>query len=95
MSIMEYNGSALVAMVGKDCVAMASDRRLGVQQTTVGNNMKKMFKVHDSLSWVCPGLQRTCKSFQRGRVQDGVVRVKGGKEDQTAVFRQHTLFVSI
>ena len=56
MSIMEYNGSALVAMVGKDCVAMASDRRLGVQQTTVGNNMKKMFKVHDSLYMGLSGL---------------------------------------
>ena len=44
MSIMEYIGSALVAMCGKDCVALASDRRLGVQQTTVGNNMKKMFR---------------------------------------------------
>ena len=53
---MEYNGSALVAMVGKDCVAMASDRRLGVQQTTVGNNMKKMFKVHDSLYMGLSGL---------------------------------------
>ncbi|KAJ0433680.1 putative proteasome endopeptidase complex [Helianthus annuus] len=29
MSIFEYNGSALVAMVGKNCFAIASDRRLG------------------------------------------------------------------
>ena len=53
---MEYNGSALVAMCGKDCVALASDRRLGVQQTTVGNNMKKMFRVHDSLYMGLSGL---------------------------------------
>ena len=30
-SIDTYNGSALVAMVGKNCVAIASDRRFGIQ----------------------------------------------------------------
>ena len=56
---------------------MASDRRLGVQQTTVGNNMKKMFKVHDSLYMGLSGLATDVqRSFQRDRVQDGVVRVK-------------------
>lgn len=31
MSILHYNGGCVVAMAGKDCVAIASDRRLGVQ----------------------------------------------------------------
>lgn len=31
MSILEYNGGCVVAMAGKECVAIASDRRLGVQ----------------------------------------------------------------
>ena len=30
-SIMSYNGAAVVAMRGKDCVAIASDRRFGIQ----------------------------------------------------------------
>lgn len=29
--IMGYNGSAMVAMAGKNCVAIAADRRYGVQ----------------------------------------------------------------
>jgi len=49
MSITEYNGSAVVAMVGKDCVAIASDMRFGVQQQTVESNMHKVFKLHDRL----------------------------------------------
>jgi 20S proteasome alpha/beta subunit len=30
-SILQYNGGCVVAMAGKECIAIASDRRLGVQ----------------------------------------------------------------
>ena len=33
-SITEYNGAAMCAMVGKNCVAIASDTRLGIQVRT-------------------------------------------------------------
>mmetsp|Transcript_19248 Transcript_19248/g.30507 ORF Transcript_19248/g.30507 Transcript_19248/m.30507 type:complete len:205 (-) Transcript_19248:677-1291(-) len=49
MSIMEYNGGAVVAMKGKDCVAIACDRRFGVQQTTVAMNNTRVFKIHNKL----------------------------------------------
>ncbi|KAI0219362.1 proteasome core particle subunit beta 3 [Massospora cicadina] len=44
---MEYNGSAIVAMVGKNCVAIASDKRLGQQNLTVACDFKKIFKIND------------------------------------------------
>jgi len=47
MSIMEYNGSGIVAMTGKGCVAIASDTRFGIQQTTIADNMHKIFPIHD------------------------------------------------
>ena len=37
------NGGACVAMVGKDCVAIACDLRLGLQALTVSNNNPKIF----------------------------------------------------
>lgn len=43
MSIMEYSGGSCVAMVGKDCVAIASDLRLGQQALTIANNFPKIF----------------------------------------------------
>ncbi|KAJ2372478.1 proteasome core particle subunit beta 3 [Coemansia sp. RSA 2607] len=43
MSIMEYNGSAIVAMVGKNCVAIAADKRLGQQALTVDMDFEKVF----------------------------------------------------
>lgn len=49
IQIFEYNGSALVAMVGKNCFAIASDRRLGVQLQTVATDFQRIFKIHDKL----------------------------------------------
>jgi len=39
---MEYNGGSVVAMIGKDCVAIASDLRLGQQQVGVAMNFDKV-----------------------------------------------------
>ena len=37
------NGGTAVAMVGKDCIAIASDMRLGSQSLGVSNNFEKIF----------------------------------------------------
>lgn len=49
MSILEYNGSGVVAMVGKDCVAIASDMRFGMQQQTIATDMHKIYAMHERL----------------------------------------------
>lgn len=41
------DGGAAVAMVGKDCVAIACDLRLGLQALTVSNNFPKVFQYGD------------------------------------------------
>lgn len=41
------DGGACVAMVGKDCVAIACDLRLGMQALTVSNNFPKIFSYGD------------------------------------------------
>jgi len=46
---MQYNGSGMVAMTGKSCVAIASDMRYGIQQHTIADNFHKIFKMHDKL----------------------------------------------
>ena len=39
---MQLNGGSVVAMVGKNCVAIASDLRLGNQALTVMTNFEKV-----------------------------------------------------
>lgn len=39
---MEINGGSVVAMIGKDCVAIASDLRLGNQAVLTAMNFDKV-----------------------------------------------------
>ena len=48
-SIMDHNGGSVIAMVGKDCVAIASDLRLGAGAMTIAMNFEK---VSPSLPWL-------------------------------------------
>ena len=53
---MSYNGGAVIAMKGKDCVAIASDLRYGVELRTITTDFPKVFEINPHL-WVgLPGL---------------------------------------
>eukprot|EP00903_Cladosiphon_okamuranus_P016702 g15395.t1 len=56
MSILEYNGAAILAMTGKNCVGICSDSRLGNQAQTVATDFEKIFKMGDQLMVGLPGL---------------------------------------
>eukprot|EP00794_Sanderia_malayensis_P001090 gene1090-431_t len=56
MSIMSYNGGAIIAMKGKDCVAIASDMRYGIQAQTISFDFKKIFEMNDKLYLGLTGL---------------------------------------
>eukprot|EP00922_Rhytidocystis_sp_ex-Travisia-forbesii_P070600 GHVS01105435.1.p1 GENE.GHVS01105435.1~~GHVS01105435.1.p1 ORF type:complete len:206 (+),score=30.34 GHVS01105435.1:109-726(+) len=48
MGLMEYNGSAVVGMAGKNCVGIACDKRLGINRfQTVSADFQKSFKITD------------------------------------------------
>ncbi|GAM19772.1 hypothetical protein SAMD00019534_029470, partial [Acytostelium subglobosum LB1] len=47
MSIMEYNGGAVIVMTGKNCVAIASDLRYGIQHQTISNNFPKVYRINE------------------------------------------------
>lgn len=48
-SIMSYNGGAVMAMRGKNCVAIAADRRFGIQAQMVTTDFQKIFPMGDRL----------------------------------------------
>lgn len=39
-SILSYNGASVVAMKGKNCVAIAADRRFGIQSQTISTDFQ-------------------------------------------------------
>jgi len=68
---MNYNGSAMIAMAGKDCVAIAADRRLGQNLTTIATDFTKLFcmqpKVYVGLSGLATDVQ-TVKNHMDYRI---------------------------
>eukprot|EP00906_Rhabdomonas_costata_P014462 RCo020791 len=48
-SIMNYNGGAVVAMMGKGCVAIACDHRFGRQMQMVGKDRLKVYRLGEKL----------------------------------------------
>lgn len=52
---MDYNGGLVIAMKGKNCVAIASDKRLGAQNHTVAMDFKKIYEVGPQLYIGLPG----------------------------------------
>ena len=85
MSILSYNGGAVVAMKGKNCVALASDLRYGVELRTVTTDFPKVFEITPHL-WVgLPGLATDIQTvLQKLRwMQLGVVSCRPlGPEDK-------------
>ncbi|XP_055375006.1 proteasome subunit beta type-3 [Condylostylus longicornis] len=57
MSILGYNGGCVVAMRGKDCVAIATDHRFGVRAQTISTDFEKVFQLNPHLFLGLVGLQ--------------------------------------
>merc|ERR1711976_691808 len=49
MAIENYNGGAVVAMTGKECYAIACDRRYGKELGTIGFDYEKCFQMGDRM----------------------------------------------
>lgn len=61
---MEYNGGSVLAMKGKDCVAIASDHRLGMQALTVSMSFPKFFPLTPTLYVGLAGLATDIHTMQ-------------------------------
>ncbi|KAF8204031.1 20S proteasome subunit beta 3 [Pholiota molesta] len=56
MSIMDHNGGSVIAMVGKECVAIASDLRWAIRLWESRQISKGIFPVTDHIYFGLPGL---------------------------------------
>mmetsp|Transcript_3577 Transcript_3577/g.7392 ORF Transcript_3577/g.7392 Transcript_3577/m.7392 type:complete len:202 (+) Transcript_3577:116-721(+) len=63
---MEYNGGCVLAMGGKNCFAIASDLRFGLENFTQGINTPKMFKINKKIFIAMTGLLGDIISIKQG-----------------------------
>eukprot|EP01120_Amphizonella_sp_Union-15-10_P001691 TRINITY_DN11840_c0_g1_i1.p1 TRINITY_DN11840_c0_g1~~TRINITY_DN11840_c0_g1_i1.p1 ORF type:complete len:220 (+),score=49.68 TRINITY_DN11840_c0_g1_i1:45-662(+) len=62
-NILQYNGGAVIAMSGNNCVAIASDMRYGIQAQTIGFNKPKIYRITDTCLVGLPGLLTDAQTF--------------------------------
>jgi len=87
MSISSYNGCAVVAMTGKDCVAIASDKRLGVKYTTYSMDFPKVFKAADKIYIGLPGLGTDVQTLtERFRFKVNMYKMNEEREIEPRTF---------
>lgn len=84
---MTYNGGAAVAMTGKNCFAIASDKRLGIQMMTVSCDFPKVFKMHDRLYIGLTGLAADVLTLaQTLRFRLNLFKLKEGRDMPPKMF---------
>ncbi|EKM53269.1 uncharacterized protein PHACADRAFT_259498 [Phanerochaete carnosa HHB-10118-sp] len=89
MSIMQHNGGSVIAMVGKDCVAIASDLRLGVQSLSITSDFEKIFPVTDRLFVGLPGLATDVTTLrEQFRYRVNMYTIKEEREIEPQTFAQ-------
>jgi len=87
MSITEYNGGAVVAMTGRNCVAIASDLRFGIQFQTIACDFPKVFRIHDHLYIGLPGLATDIQTvLNKCRFREKLYALREERKMKPAVF---------
>ncbi|OEU08940.1 N-terminal nucleophile aminohydrolase [Fragilariopsis cylindrus CCMP1102] len=87
MSILEYNGAAIIAMAGKGCVGIAADRRLGAQLATIACDFTKVFRMSPKLYVGLGGLATDVQTLhQLLEFRLGLYRLKEEREITPKVF---------
>uniref|UniRef100_A0A8C5FYS4 Proteasome subunit beta n=1 Tax=Gouania willdenowi TaxID=441366 RepID=A0A8C5FYS4_GOUWI len=84
---MSYNGGAVMAMRGKNCVAVASDRRFGIQAQMVTTDFQKIFPMGDRLYIGLAGLATDVQTVaQRLRFRLNLYELKEGRQIKPKTF---------
>jgi len=87
MSILSYNGGAVVAMTGEKCVAIASDLRFGKELQTISTDFPKVFEMNPHL-WVgLPGLATDTQTVkQKLEFRRNMFELKEGRRMKPKTF---------
>ena len=84
---MQYNGAAVIAMAGKDCIAIASDRRYGLRNQTMGCDMQKTHQINDKTLVGLTGLMSDAQTLeQKFRFRSNMYRLREERDMSPTVF---------
>lgn len=84
-NIMAYNGGTVLAMAGKNCVAIGTDLRFGIQNQTVTMQFPKVFRQGSHCFVGCSGLATDVQTlFERIRYRANLYQLREEREIKPA-----------
>jgi len=84
---LEYNGGAIIAMTGKNCVAIASDTRFGVQNQTLTTNNPKIYKINPKTYVGLGGLTTDAQTlYNRVRFRTNLYKLREDRDIDPKTF---------
>ena len=77
----------MLAMAGKNCVAIASDTRLSTQLMTVDTNFQRVFKVNDKTLMGISGLGTDVQTFNSlMKFKTNLYKLQEGRDIKASTF---------
>ena len=77
----------MVAMAGKNCVAIATDTRLSTELMTIDGNFQRVFKINDKCLMGLSGLGTDVQTFDAlMKFKNNMYRLKEGREMKASTF---------
>ncbi|XP_029833369.2 proteasome subunit beta type-3 [Ixodes scapularis] len=87
MSIMSYNGGVVIAMKGKECIAIAADRRLGARGHTIALDFQRIFEMGPKLYCGLSGLATDVQTVsQRLKFRINMYELREGRRIKPKTF---------
>ena len=84
---MQYNGAAVIAMAGKECIAIASDRRFGIRNQTISCEMQKTHQINDRTFVGLTGLMSDAQTLeQKFRFRSNMYSLREEREMSPTAF---------
>merc|ERR1711998_350166 len=85
--VFNYNGNALVAIGGKNCVCIGTDTRLGQQMSTIDGNFQRVFKVNDLTLMGISGLATDVQTFSAlMKFKNNMYKLNEGRDIKASTF---------
>ena len=77
----------MVAMAGKNCVAIASDTRLSTELMTIDGNFQRVFKVNDATIMGISGLGTDVQTFNSVmKFKTNMYKLQEGREMKASTY---------
>ena len=77
----------MVAMAGKNCVAIATDTRLSTELMTIDGNFQRVFKVNDKCLMGLTGLGTDVQTFNSWmKFKNNLYKLKEGRDLKASTF---------